>query len=209
MPGTKRRGGTCRGHRRRAATRPGAQAAPSLRVAAGPGIFFAGAPRRAPGTASPRLREPAPAWRATRKEPTGGRTPSRKASPPRRGVLDVLRRRERAKPDAEDGPTPPAQTKGGGQVTRAQEGAPSEAGQKRKGHGEKSPLPKARPLVGLLEPWPVRLLAATTWRRAFAVCVGNLWLDGRCAETHEVRMGHGKRRPDRVPFRIYRKPAGG
>jgi hypothetical protein len=29
--------------------------------------------------------------------------------------------------------------------------------------------------VGLLEPWPMRLLAAaTTWRRAFAVVPGNL-----------------------------------
>jgi hypothetical protein len=56
----------------------------------------------------------------------------------------------------------------------AQEGAAREAGQKRKGHGEKSPCRIAFPLVGLLEPWPMRLLAATTWRRAFAVSVGNL-----------------------------------
>jgi hypothetical protein len=56
----------------------------------------------------------------------------------------------------------------------AQEGAAREADQKRKGHGEKSPGRIAFPFVGLLEPWPVRLLAATTWRRAFVVFVGNL-----------------------------------
>jgi hypothetical protein len=56
----------------------------------------------------------------------------------------------------------------------AQKGAAREAGQKRKGHGEKSPCRIAFPFVGLLEPWPVRLLAATTWRRAFVVSVGNL-----------------------------------
>jgi hypothetical protein len=56
----------------------------------------------------------------------------------------------------------------------AQEGAAREAGQKRKGHGEKSPCRIAFPFVGLLEAWPVRLLAATTWRRAFVVVPGNL-----------------------------------
>jgi hypothetical protein len=56
----------------------------------------------------------------------------------------------------------------------AQEGAAREAGQKRKGHGEKSPCRIAFPFVGLLEPWPVRILAATTWRRAFVVVPGNL-----------------------------------
>jgi hypothetical protein len=55
-----------------------------------------------------------------------------------------------------------------------QEGAAREAGQKRKGHGDKSPCRIAFPFVGLLEPWPVRLLAATTWRRAFVMFVGNL-----------------------------------
>jgi hypothetical protein len=56
----------------------------------------------------------------------------------------------------------------------AQEGAAREAGQKRKGHGEKSPARTVSSLAGLLEPWPVRLLAATTWRRAFVVVPGNL-----------------------------------
>jgi hypothetical protein len=56
----------------------------------------------------------------------------------------------------------------------AQEGAAREAGQKRKGHGEKSPPRTVSSLAGLLEPWPMRLLAATTWRRAFVVVSGNL-----------------------------------
>jgi hypothetical protein len=51
----------------------------------------------------------------------------------------------------------------------AKEGAARKAGQKRKGHGEKSPARAVSSLAGLLEPWPVRLLAATTWRRAFVV----------------------------------------
>ena len=55
---------------------------------------------------------------------------ARKASPQRRGVLDVRRRRRRAKPDKADGPTPPALPRiGGGAFKVAQEGAPSEAGQ--------------------------------------------------------------------------------
>jgi hypothetical protein len=56
----------------------------------------------------------------------------------------------------------------------AQEGAAREAGQKRKGHGEKSRARTVSSLAGLLEPWPMRLLAATTWRRAFVMFVGNL-----------------------------------
>jgi hypothetical protein len=56
----------------------------------------------------------------------------------------------------------------------AKEGAAREAGQKRQGHGEKSPARLVFAFVGLLEPWPVRLLAATTWRRAFAVVFGGL-----------------------------------
>jgi hypothetical protein len=57
----------------------------------------------------------------------------------------------------------------------AEEGAAREAGQKRKGHGEKSPPRAVSSLSGLLEPWPMRLLAAaTTWRRAFVMFVGNL-----------------------------------
>jgi hypothetical protein len=100
---------------------------------------------------------------------------ARKASPQRRGVLDVRRRRRRAKPDKADGPTPPAlPRRGGGMFKLAQEGAAREAGQKRKGHGEKSPCRIAFPFVGLLEPWPVRLLTATTWRRAFVMVPGNL-----------------------------------
>jgi len=60
---------------RRDATKRGAQAAASLRVAAGPGVFFVGAPFRAPGTATSRLRESAPARQATRREPPEGQTP--------------------------------------------------------------------------------------------------------------------------------------
>ncbi len=56
----------------------------------------------------------------------------------------------------------------------AEEGAAREAGQKRKGHGDKSPAPTACLFVGLWEPWPVRFLAATTWRRAFVVVSGGL-----------------------------------
>jgi hypothetical protein len=55
-----------------------------------------------------------------------------------------------------------------------EEGAAREAGQKRKGHGEKSPARTACPFVRLWDPWPMRLLAATTWRRAFVVIPGNL-----------------------------------
>jgi hypothetical protein len=101
---------------------------------------------------------------------------ARKASPQRRGVLDVRRRRRRAKPDKADGPTPPAlPRRGGGAFKAAQEGAAREAGQKRKGHGEKSPARNVSSLSGLLEPWPMRLLAAaTTWRRAFVVVSGGL-----------------------------------
>jgi hypothetical protein len=54
---------------------------------------------------------------------------ARKASPQRRGVLDVRRRRRRAKPDKADGPTPPALPRiGGGAFKAAQEGAAREAG---------------------------------------------------------------------------------
>ncbi len=56
----------------------------------------------------------------------------------------------------------------------AKEGAARKAGQKRKGHGEKSPARTTCPFVRLWEPWPMRLLAATTWRRAFVMFVGNL-----------------------------------
>ena len=56
---------------------------------------------------------------------------ARKASPQRRGVLDVRRRRRRAKPDKADGPTPPALPRiGGGAFKLAQEGAAREAGQR-------------------------------------------------------------------------------
>ncbi len=58
-----------------AATRRTAQRAAALWVAAGRGIFFVGARLRASSTPTSCLREPAPARRATRKEPLGGRNP--------------------------------------------------------------------------------------------------------------------------------------
>ncbi len=75
MRGKERRGGRCRRHQRREATQPSAQAAASLRVAPGPGVSFGGAPPRAPGTESSRLRGSVPAQGATRREPSPGQTP--------------------------------------------------------------------------------------------------------------------------------------
>ncbi len=73
MRGKERRGGRCRRHQRREATQPSAQAAASLRVAPGPGVSFGGAPPRAPGTESSRLRGSIPAQGATRREPSRAR----------------------------------------------------------------------------------------------------------------------------------------
>ena len=75
MRGKERRGGRCRRHQRRDATPPRAQAAVSLRVVPGPGVSVGGAPPRASGTESSRLRGFIPAQGATLREPSPGQTP--------------------------------------------------------------------------------------------------------------------------------------
>jgi hypothetical protein len=78
--------------------------------------------RWAPFASGEPPRSPAPLRLRRSRRPKGGRPgavgpDARKASPQRRGVLDVRRRRRRAKPDKADGPTPPALPRRGGQAT--------------------------------------------------------------------------------------------
>jgi hypothetical protein len=68
--------------------------------------------RWAPFASGEPPRSPAPFRLRRSRRPKGGRPgavgpDARKASPQRRGVLDVRRRRRRARPDKADGPTPP------------------------------------------------------------------------------------------------------
>ena len=124
MHGKERRGGTCGGHHRRAATQPGAQAAPSLRVDAGPGIFFVGAPWRASGTRSSRLREPALARRATRREPPGGLTPGKEGEAAAPEAYFCTLRKRTPKADEAGGPSPPAHPWGVGDGSHQDEAGP-------------------------------------------------------------------------------------